>query len=257
MMAPGLQMSVPNRGYSRNSILPFPTVYNPGRKRRKRRNRSSLRRRGRRRSRRNSILPFPTVYNPVATLQHHVKELTNVNFWTREILPLAGGFLGTGFVAAQARSLIGLSDTGIVKHLTNIGGALVLSSATALISKDRALTSRVFAGGLVYAVYGILHDLIGKTEVGKALGLSGLGHGHGLSSDLRSRIANSVASDVDAYEGGVSDFLTSQSLRSDTDYLGDYATAQGIDSGVHEGGMPAPVMELEDVYSPAADAALI
>jgi hypothetical protein len=251
-MAPGLQLSVPNRGYMRNAILPYPTVYNPRRKRRKSRRNA---RRPARRRRRNAILPFPTVYNPMATLQHHARELTNVNFWTREILPLAGGFLGTGFVAAQARNLIGLSDTGIVKHLTNIGGALVLSSATALISKDRALTSRVFAGGLVYAVYGILHDLIGGTEVGKALGLSGLGHG--LSNDLKRRISRSVAHDVNAYSGGVSDFLTSQDLRSGTDYLSDFATAQGIDHAPHEGGMPAPVMELEDVYSPSADAALI
>lgn len=196
--------------------------------------------------------------NPIEALTGQVQQLTNINFWTQEILPLAGGFIGTGVVAGMARKLLKIEDKGIMKHVTNAGGAVILGAGTALLLKDPKLSARVFAGGLVYTLYGILSDVLKDTAIGKTLGFSGLGDdADDLTEELKRRIAESVQEEIQGE--GVSDFLTTQNLEQGS-VVEDFLTEQALQTAPVQGGPISDetgVMDLEDVMSPMADAMLV
>lgn len=198
----------------------------------------------RRRSYRNSpILPYTAYSNPVAAITGTFKEMADVSMWTRTILPLTAGYLGTHAVALMAVKMIapaGTSFTGIVKHGARAGSAALLSAAVGLVTKDSDMAAKVLAGGLVAVLGGVLADLIGP-DFSKATGLGEMNDlADDLTEDLKSRIAEGVRkqfANADDNDGAVSAFVTAEDL-SRAPRLGDFVTSEALKKATVGSDMP-------------------
>lgn len=216
----------PRRRYRRNAVLT--TAWNP-----------------RRRYRRNAILPVS--WNPVGGLSiggvfGRAKSFIDVGFWTDTALPLAGGIVGTklagSFVAGlidKATATMALPDIAkkVIRIAADVLGASVLSMlATNFLGKKRG--DAVFMGGVASIAHTVLQQLLGGTDIGKTLGLSGLG------DDLTEKMKKAVAQRVEAelsglngvgtyvtermlahnqmMEGNVGEFITDVELRRQNGY---------------------------------------
>jgi hypothetical protein len=225
----------------------------------------------------NAILPYTAFNNPVEAITGTFEKLTDVDLWTKTILPISGGFLGTHIVSYQVFSLIAPEDTkfeGIVKHGSRVGTAVLLSAATGIITKNPDMAAKVLAGGLVAVLGGIVEDVIGLAEYKKISGMDGMDDlAEDLTEELKSRIASGVREAIEGEgdEGGqVSAFVTSQDLKK-APHLGDFMTEQALQRATVGTGMPSrpgggpprageeaqPLADL-DVFSDAlADGSLI
>lgn len=224
----------------------------------------------------NAILPYTAFSNPVEALTGTFTKLTDVTLWTKTILPITGGFLGTHIVAYQGFKMLAPAGTkfeGIAKHGVRTATAVVLSAATGIISRDADMAAKVLAGGLVAVLGGIVEDVIGLAEYKKLAGMGELDDlAQDLTEELKSRIASGVRSAIEREGGdedsGVSAFVTSEALKR-APHLGDFMTEEalkqatvGSDLPARPGGGPPrepsqPLADL-DVFSDAlADGSLI
>jgi hypothetical protein len=198
----------------------------------------------RRRSYRNSpILPYTAFSNPVAALTGTVKEIANVDLWTRTILPLTGGYIGTHLIAYQGVKMLapaGTSFSGIVKHGARAGAAVLLSAAVGIVTKDTDMAAKVLAGGLVALLGGVVSDLIGA-DYTKATGLGEMSDlADDLTEDLKARIAQGVRQQFsgDEGDGSVSAFVTQEDLNR-APHLGDFVTSEALNRATVGSGMAA------------------
>jgi hypothetical protein len=188
------------------------------------------------RSYRNSpILPYTAYSNPVAAITGTFKEMADVSMWTRTVLPISAGFIGTHAVALMAVKFIapaGTSFTGIVKHGSRLGSAALLSVAVGMVTKDSDMAAKVLAGGLVAVLGGVIADLIGP-DFTKATGLGEMNDlADDLTEDLKARIAAGVRQQFsgvgnDDDDSSVSAFVTSEDL-SRAPHLGDFVTSESL-----------------------------
>jgi len=224
-------------GWRSNPVLPMSVEMN-------------RRRGGRRRYgyRDNGILPYMAYSNPLAALTGTVTKLTEVDLWTKTILPIAGGYVGAKIASYQIVKLIGgekfgtadgIKYEGIVKHGATLGSSVLLSAGVGMVTKDTDMAAKVLAGGLVAFLGGLLDDLLGA-DYKK---LSGVGDFGGLAADLteelKARISSGVRRQIES-GGQVSSFVTQQDLNL-APRLGDYVTQQALSRAtVHEGGAVQP-----------------
>lgn len=197
----------------------------------------------RRRSYRNSpILPYTAFNNPVAALTGTVKEIANVDLWTKTILPLTGGYIGTHLIAYQGVKMLapaGTSFTGIVKHGARAGAAILLSAVTGIVTRDTDMAAKVLAGGLVALLGGVVADLIGA-DYTKATGLGEMSDlADDLTEDLKARIAQGVRQQFsgDEGDGSVSAFMTQEDLNR-APHLGDFVTSEALNRATVGSGQP-------------------
>ncbi len=198
----------------------------------------------RRRHFRNSpILPYTAFNNPVAAMMGTVKEIANVDLWTRTILPLTGGYIGTHLIAYQGVKMLapaGTSFTGIVKHGARAGAAVLLSAAVGIVTKDTDMAAKVLAGGLVALLGGVISDLIGA-DYTKATGLGEMSDlADDLTEDLKARIAQGVRQQFsgDDGDGSVSAFVTQEDLNR-APHLGDFVTSEALNRATVGSGQAA------------------
>ena len=178
------------------------------------------------------ILPYTAYSNPVAAITGTFKEMMDVSMWTRTILPLTAGFLGTHAVALMGVKMLapaGTSFTGIVKHGSRAASAALLSAAVGIVTKNSDMAAKVLAGGLVAVLGGVIADLIGP-DFTKATGLGEMNDlADDLTEDLKAKIAAGVRkqfanSDDD---GSVAAFVTAEDL-SRAPRLGDFVTSEAL-----------------------------
>jgi hypothetical protein len=197
-----------------------------------------------RRSYRNSpILPYTAYSNPMTAVMGTFKEMADVSMWTRTILPLTAGYLGTHAAALMAVKMIAPAGTkfeGIVKHGARAASAAILSAGVGLITKDSDMAAKVLAGGLVAVLGGVLADLIGP-DFSKATGLGEMNDlADDLTEDLKSRIAAGVRkqfANADDDDGSVSAFVTAEDL-SRAPRLGDFVTSEALKKATVGSDMP-------------------
>jgi hypothetical protein len=223
-------------GWRSNPVLPMAVQMN-------RRRRRGGRRYG---YRSNGVLPYMAYSNPLEAVTGTVTKLTDVDLWTKTILPIAGGFIGTRIVSYQAVKLIAgakfgtdIKFDGIVKHGATLGSSVLLSAGVGIVTKDTDMAAKVLAGGLVAFLGGLLDDLLGA-DYKK---LSGMGDFSSLADDLtdelKARIAEGVKTQIEA-GGQVSSFVTQQDLNV-APRLGDFMTSQALKQAtVREGGPVQP-----------------
>jgi hypothetical protein len=204
------------RRYRKNAVVPV--SWNPGR---------------RRRYRRNSVLPVS--WNPGNGLSlggvfRRAQSFIDVGFWTDTALPLAGGIVGTkmagsflaGFIE-KATATMALPDIAkrVIRIAADVLGASMLSMlATNFLGKKRG--DAVFMGGVASIAHTVLQQALGGTDIGKTLGLSGLGN------DLTDKMRNAVAQRVEAELSGlngVGAYLTQNALQQQSmDGVGEFVT---------------------------------
>jgi hypothetical protein len=226
----------PKRRYKNNAVVPV--SWNPGR---------------RRRYRRNSVLPMS--WNPVGGLSiggvfGRAKSFIDVGFWTDTALPLAGGIVGTklagSFVAGfieKATATMALPDIAkkVIRIAADVLGASVLSMlATNFLGKKRG--DAVFMGGVASIAHTVLGQALGGTDIGRTLGLSGLG------DDLTDKMKNAVAQRVEAELSGLNGmgtFVTQNALRQQSmDGVGEFIT--DVELRRQNGYAPTPNGDLRD-----------
>lgn len=199
---------------------------------------------GRRRHYRNSpILPYTAYSNPVAAVMGTFKEMADVSMWTRTVLPITAGFIGTHALALAGVKFIaptGTAFTGVVKHGARAASAAVLSVAVGLVTKDSDMAAKVLAGGLVAVLGGVIADLIGPSFTSA----TGLGEMNDLADDLTEDLKAKIAAGVrrqfsgdDDDSGSVSAFVTSEDL-SRAPRLGDFVTSESLRKATVGSDMP-------------------
>jgi len=223
------------RRYKKNSVVPV--SWNPSR---------------RRRYRRNSILPVS--WNPggmsIGGVFSRAQSFIDMGFWTDTALPLAGGIVGTklagSFISGlieKATGTMALPDIAkkVIRIAADVLGASVLSMlATSFLGKKRG--DAVFMGGVASIAHTVLKEALGGTEIGRTLGLSGLG------DDLSDKMKNAVAQRVEAELSGlngVGAFLTQNQLRDQSmDGVGEFIT--DVQLRRQNGYAPTPGGDLRD-----------
>jgi len=239
-------------GWRSNPVLPMAVQMN-------------RRGRGRRRYgyRSNGLLPYMAYGNPIDALMGTVSKLTDVDLWTKTILPIAGGFVGARIVSYQAVKLIAgakfgtdIKFDGIVKHGATLGASVLLSAGVGIATKDTDMAAKVLAGGLVAFLGGLLDDLLGA-DYKKLSGMGDFGSlADDLTDELKARISEGVRQQIDNGGGGggqVSSFVTQQDLNV-APRLGDFVTQQSLSQAtVREGGPVQPGTMQPQGGSPLAD----
>ena len=179
------------------------------------------------------ILPYTAYSNPVAAITGTFSKLADVTMWTRTILPITAGFIGTHAVALMAVKMIAPAGTkfeGIVKHGARAVSAALLSATVGIVSKDSDMAAKVLAGGLVAVLGGVIADLIGP-DYTKATGLGEMNDlADDLTEDLKAKIAAGVRkqfANADDDDGSVSAFVTAEDL-SRAPRLGDFVTSEAL-----------------------------
>lgn len=219
----------------------IPVSWNPGR---------------RRRYRRNSILPVS--WNPggggglsIGAVFSRAKSFIDVGFWTDTALPLAGGIVGTKLAGAfvsglieKATATMALPDMAkkVIRIAADVLGASVLSMLVSnFLGKKRG--DAVFMGGVASIAHTVLQQALGGTEIGKTLGLSGLGDD--LTDKMRNAVAQRVEAELSGLNGGVGAYLTQNQLRSQSmDGVGEFVT--DVELRNQNGYAPTPGGDLRD-----------
>jgi len=233
-------------GWKSNGVLPYMAFSN--------RRRKSGRRYG---YRNNAVLPYMAYSNPIDALTGTVGKLTDIELWTKTILPIAGGFVGAKIVSYQAVKLIaptGTQFTGLVKHGATLGAGVLLSAGVGIVTKDTDMAAKVLAGGLVAFLGGLLDDLLGA-DYKKLSGMGDFGSlADDLTDELKARISEGVRSQFES-GGQVSSFVTQQDLNA-APRLGDFMTQQALRNATERlGGPVQPGTMRPEGGSPLADLA--
>lgn len=212
-------------------------------------------RRRRRSYRRNAVLP--TSWNPAGALAgilgrsgplSRVQGLIDIKFWTETALPATGGFLGSKVVGGMIFGLVGEKLLGVSSvdksapfvraGADAIGGGLLAWAAENFL-KNRKMADAIWVGTVVSVAHTILKALLGDTDFGRSIGLSGLGN------DISSALHERVKSRVEQSLSGHGTYLTRQDTQSQ---LNEYVTEDRM--RLRGGYAPSPGGDLRD-YDPA------
>jgi len=162
----------------------------------------------RRRYRRNSVLPIS--WNPGAAggviggVLGRAQKFVDIGFWTDTALPVAGGFIGAKLAGGFVWGILGeqvfkvtTADTlgKVVRIGSDVLGTSILSWAVGNFI-GKAMAEKVFLGGVVSVAHSVLQMLLGGTDIGRAVGLSGMGN------DIADRMRAAVARRVQASLAG-------------------------------------------------------
>jgi hypothetical protein len=227
----------PRRRYKNNAVVPV--SWNPPK---------------RRRYRRNSVLPVS--WNPGGSLSiggvfGRAKSFVDIGFWTDTALPLAGGIVGTklagsflsGFIE-KATATMALPDIAkkVIRIAADVLGASVLSMlVTNFLGKKRG--DAVFMGGVASIAHTVLGQALGGTDIGRTLGLSGLGND--LTDKMRNAVAQRVEAELSGLNGGVGTYVTQNALRQQSmDGVGEFVT--DVELRRQNGYAPTPGGDLRD-----------
>jgi hypothetical protein len=224
----GSPKSNPRRHYRRNAVVPV--SWNA------------------RRYRRNAVLPYFAM-NPIEGIIEKAGRFVDVSFWTDTALPAAGGFIGSKLVGGMVYGLIGEKLLGVAA--TDAAAPWVRAGADALgtavlswgVGKfiSKPMGEMVFLGGVVSIAHSILKALLGGTEIGKSLGLSGIGE------DLTERMKEAVTRRLEAELSGVGAYLNENDLRvqmAGMNGVGEFVTETALRLQPDYG--PTPAGDLRD-----------
>lgn len=272
------------RASRRNPVLPY-LAYNPRRGRK--RSRRSSRRASRRMFRHNSVLPyaaFNAAAGPLAIVGDAFRTVIDVEFWKETVFPMGAGFIGGqfagGLVYGLAEKVLGadkIAGAGWMPSAARIGsraaGGALLSGLAYLVTKNKDLSSKVLAGGLVAVLASVIQEVFGKDVYDKMTGMSGFigGMSADLTEELKSRIAASVRGEIARAESGVhgdagvSAFVTTQDIAPAprlgpgprVGEMGSFVTSEALTAAPHPG-MDAPVVaDLNSFSDSLADMMLV
>jgi hypothetical protein len=197
------------------------------------------------------ILPYTAYSNPMAAVAGTFKEMTDISMWTKTILPLTAGYIGTHAVAVLAVKFImpsTLKFEGVVKHGVRALSAAALSVGVGLVTKDSDMAAKVLAGGLVAVLGGVLSDVIGD-DFKKMTGLGEMDYlADDLTEDLKARIADGVRRQFSDYDNGmdgndddtISSFVTTEDLNR-APRLGDFVSSEALKRATVGTDMPGRV----------------
>lgn len=205
--------------------------------------------RGRKRSRRNgAILPyaaFNASHGPMEAATDAFETIIDVDFWKDTVLPMGAGFVAGQFAGGLVYGLVQkvagdkVTGSGFIPALARIGskalGSGLVSAVAFLVSKDRDIAGKVLAGGMVATLAAIIQEVFGMDTYSKITGMSGFDDmAADLTDELKSRIAQSVRSEIARAEGGgsVSAFVSTQDL-APAPSLGPGPRVQGVDAFVN------------------------
>lgn len=215
---------------------------------------------GRRRYRRNPVTRFFAFNpggggggNPLAAVMDRAKSLIDVQFWTETGVPAAVGFFGSktlgGIVHAwTVEKFAGIGPTSpyfpYTKALADtLSGAGLAWAAGRFYSKKAG--DAIWLGTVVNVAYSLLRSLLGNTDIGRAIGLSGMG------DDLSDRLKDAVTQRV---RQSLSGYLNTSALRRGTSAaMGTYANETTIARGTYA---PGPRADLRDYDVASTETAL-
>ena len=214
------------RSYRRNAVMPI----------------SWNGRRHRRRSyRRNAVVP--TSWNPAGALAgvlgrsgplSRVQGLVDIKFWTETGLPAVGGFLCSKVVGGMVFGLVGEKLLGVsatdksapyVRAGADAIAGGILSWAAESFMKNKKMADAIWLGTVISVGHTILKALIGDTDFGRSIGLSGLGDD--VSSALRDRVKQRVERSLSNYgtyltqedtQPQLNEFVTEDRMRLQSSY---------------------------------------
>jgi hypothetical protein len=201
------------RSYRRNPVIPV--SYNPRR---------------RRHYRRNSVLPISLNPNGiVGDLMRKVQSLVNVSFWIDTAFPATAGFLGAKVAGGFVQGLV--EKTGLMSKLpapeytvpivraitTAIGGALV-SKGIGMV-KGRNAEDKAWLGTIIAVAYDLAKAFLGGTQIGNAIGLSGMGNS--MQDAVAARVRRELAMNG-AVLSGMGTYLDVTDLQRQS--MGEYIT---------------------------------
>jgi hypothetical protein len=186
-----------------------------------------------RRARRNT---YGYWHNPAATgvlaglpVIGPAQAFLDVSFWTGTALPAAAGFIGTKTAGAFIHGLIpvawlpanaALSDA--VRIAADVVGASALSWGVSTFV-DKQMGKAVFIGGVVSITHSVLKALLGGTQIGTAIGISGLG------DELSDRMQQAVSQRVRAALSGMGSYLNVSDLQKrNLAGMGEFVTADSL-----------------------------
>lgn len=201
------------------------------------------RRRSRRRYRRNSVLPISwnpggllslRGSGPVGSVLGRVTKFVDVKFWTEDGIPAATGFFASKAGGAlvmeginKLASTVGFSIPSVAQPYAKMAADAVAGAGLAWLA-DRFVGKRqgdmVWMGTVVNVAYSMLKALLGDTEIGRKIGLSGLG------DDLTARMKDAIAARVAANLRGLNGmgaYLTQNDLRPQMG-LNEYVTENAL-----------------------------
>jgi hypothetical protein len=180
------------------------------------------------RYRRNAVLPISWSRNPadpIGGIIGKVTDFTRVDFWTETALPAAAGFLGTKVVGKMIHSGIGSLVTlpaGGFGKVVRIGSDVLAASGLAWLAGrfiGRNMEDKVFLGGVVAITHSVLKELLGGTDIGRSIGLDGLGED--LSSQMKQAVASRLEAELSGGVGNTGSFLTERELIPQPSIAGD------------------------------------
>jgi len=154
-----------------------------------------------------------------------LQKFVSVDFLTKEMLPVAGGFVGAKFAGKFIKDLVGPTVSGFIgssKEATafvNMGsqalGASLLSYAVGRFI-DRSMGEKVFIGAVVSIGHELLKLIVPALlgdKVAADLGLSGFG-------DISDSMRDAVSRRVEAQLSGMGEFMNVTALRPQLNGLG-------------------------------------
>lgn len=165
---------------------------------------------------------------PVAAVLHRVKSLVDVGFWTQTALPAAAGFFGSRAVGNLV--MTGLDKVGLTGKLPDvaqpfvritadaIGGAALSWAVGRFVGKKQG--DMVWLGTIVNVAYSLLRQVLGGTDIGRAIGLSGMGDD--LAERMKAAVAQRVAQDLQ----GLGHYMTADDIRRQM--MGEYVTDRAL-----------------------------
>lgn len=187
--------------------------------------------RRRRHYRRNGVLPVS--WNPAGVLggvMDRVGKFADLSFWTREALPAAGGFVlskvAGGIIydlaeKAGIANVLGPSAKPYVRIVANgVGGAAASVILGRMIFRSKEIERGLWIGTVVSVAHSILKELLGGTDIGRTIGLDGLGDD--VSDRMREAVARRVAQDL----SGFGTYMTRDSLQRQG--IGEYANMTAL-----------------------------
>lgn len=190
------------------------------------------------------------------TLLSPFQSVISTEFLVGTALPATAGFAGTLVLAKTARANLDfLPSSGVLYHLTNVAAAALTAGLGALAtgfvsgrSKAFDVGGKMLIGGMIYAIYGIIEELIPGLASETGVSMSGMGHNH-MTSELKKRISQAVGAELQARNGaGLQDFLNTQALATAPNLSGmagqpmaDFVTTQALATAPNlQSGAPAP-----------------
>lgn len=153
----------------------------------------------------------------------------DVSFWTGTALPAAAGFVGTKTAGAFIHGLIPIdwlpvnpAMSSAVRIAADVIGASALSWGVSQFV-DKQLGKAVFIGGVVSITHSVLKAILGGTQIGTAIGISGLG------DELSDRMQQAVSQRVRAALSGMGSYLNVSDLQKrNLAGMGEFVTADSL-----------------------------